>query len=599
MMNETVRLGAIAILLTVGTNLGAPALAMEPDAPTELITEADLAGSKIAERLSLPVADEDERDDRRALAEIYAARRGAPIWFSKGIANDKAKQLVAEIRRADDWGLRASDFSLPDLAVEATAIDKMIDVEVRLSLAALKYARHARGGRLDPSQLSKNLDQKPTLFEPKLLVEALAASEVPDAYLRSLHPKHPQFEKLRQQLLALRRAGTKVERAALAEPVVAIPAGPRLRPGQSHPQIALIRQRLKVQSPPGGDEFYDEALANAVVRFQQEHNQEADATITAATRLALNSASKPATPGANLSRILINMERWRWMPYDLGQFYVWNNIPEFTTRVVKQGKVIHSERIVVGKTDTQTVVFSANMQYIVIWPEWGVPNSIKVKELLPGLRSSTAILQRQNLRVSHKGRPVDAETIDWNAVDPREFEFIQGSGGSNVLGFVKFRFPNKHDIYMHDTPTKTLFNASVRAFSHGCMRVRDPKKLADVILAEDKGWSPAHIQNLISAGPKNNQITLSKPFPVHVTYFTAWVDDEGKLKTAPDLYGHDARIAAVLLEGKSVKLIAQSDPALKAEAAARLPPRSAFNGQSYPRRNSSQNFNFFSAIFSN
>ena len=599
-MTETVRLGAIAILLTIGALIVPPVAAMEPDAPTELITEADLTGSKIAERLSFPVADEDERDDRKALADFYAARKGAPIWFTKGIANDKAKHLAAEIRRADDWGLRASDFTLPDLSADASSVDKMIDAEVRLSLAALKYARHARGGRLDPSQLSKNLDQKPTLFEPKLLVEALAASEQPDAYLRGLHPKHPQFEKLRQQMLALRRAGTKVERTALAEPVVAIPAGPRLRPGQSHPQIVLIRQRLKVEAAPGREELYDEALAHAVVRFQQEHNQEADAVITAATRLALNSASKPATPGTNLSRILVNMERWRWMPYDLGQFYVWNNIPEFTTRVMKHGKVIHSERIVVGKTDTQTVVFSANMQYVVLWPEWGVPNSIKVKELLPGLRSSTAILQRQNMRVSYKGRTIDAETVDWNAVDPREFEFIQGAGGSNVLGFVKFRFPNKHDIYMHDTPSKTLFNANVRAFSHGCMRVRDPKKFADVILGEDKGWSPAHIQSLIDSGPRNNQITLSKPFPVHVTYFTAWVEEDGKLRTAPDLYGHDGRIAAVLLEGKSVKLIAQSDPALKAEAASRLPPRSAFNGQNYPRRNpSSSNFNFFSAIFSN
>jgi murein L,D-transpeptidase YcbB/YkuD len=251
------------------------------------------------------------------------------------------------------------------------------------------------------------------------------------------------------------------------------------------------------------------------------------------------------------------MERWRWMPEDMGELYVWDNIPEFTSRVVKKGRLIHSAKIVVGKPETPTVAFSADMKFIVFHPEWGVPDSIKVKELLPYMRpsggdffgffggSDTRILERHNLKVSFNGRPVDASQVNWNQVDIRRFTFIQPAGPSNVLGVVKFRFPNKHDIYMHDTPQRELFEKSVRTFSHGCMRVQNPGRLAEILLAEDKGWSAAYVQGLLAQG-YNNEVTLEKQIPVHVTYFTAVADEDGTVRHLGDVYGHDSRLAAAL-----------------------------------------------------
>jgi L,D-transpeptidase YcbB len=250
------------------------------------------------------------------------------------------------------------------------------------------------------------------------------------------------------------------------------------------------------------------------------------------------------------------MERWRWMPETLGELHVQDNVPEYMTRVVKKGQVIHSAKIVVGKPDTPTAVFSANMRYIVFHPEWGVPDSIKIKELAPYLSSGgggffgfgggdTSILDRQRLRVVYNGRPVDAGSVNWGSVDIRRFTFIQSAGPHNVLGVVKFRFPNKHDIYMHDTPQRELFDKPVRLFSHGCMRVENPGRLAELILAEDKGWPAERVRGLLAQG-YNNEITLSREIPVHVTYFTAVVGEDGHVNYFNDPYQHDARVTAAL-----------------------------------------------------
>jgi murein L,D-transpeptidase YcbB/YkuD len=276
-------------------------------------------------------------------------------------------------------------------------------------------------------------------------------------------------------------------------------------------------------------------------------------------------AKRGATPSAaeTVTRIVANMERWRWMPDDLGSFHVWNNVPEQMTTVFKDGKAIFSERIVVGKPDTATPNFSANMQFVIFQPEWGVPPGIKNNEIGPLLRRASAennswfggsgrtpstVLARHGLRVSVGGQVVNPDSINWSSVDINRFNFIQPSGPTNVLGVVKFRFPNKHDVYMHDTPQKHLFNASRRAFSHGCMRVRDPVRFAEVLLEHDKGWSSERVRSMV---PRGGHITLSTPIPVHNVYFTAIADEDGKVRTLGDLYGADGRVASAL-EGRAV-----------------------------------------------
>ena len=520
------------------------------------VAEVDPMLALVRQKLAEPPRGTVDRGDRAALAAFYAERTGALLWVTKDGFASRAQSTISEIAKADDWGLSARDFELPQLGSSEAAPAALADAEIKLGLAVLKYARYARGGRLDPRQISRYIDQGPTLLEPKIVIEAVAASDAPGSYLQSLHPKHPQFQRLRQALLKA-RAGTGRPEAG-TEPQVRLPDGPLLKPGMDHPHVALLRQRFKVAAEAGRETFYDPALQQAVAAFQRENKMNPDGLIGRTTRSVLNGEGKPALAGSEVQRLTLNMERWRWMPESLGQLHVWDNIPEFTTRVLKGGQLVHSAKIIVGKPETQTVLFSANMRYVIFHPEWGVPDSIKVKEILPYLRPSsgggffsffggadTRVLEKHNLKVSFNGRPVDASQVDWNQVDIKRYTFIQPAGAANVLGVVKFRFPNKHDIYMHDTPQRDLFDKQVRTFSHGCIRVHNPGRLAEILLEEDKGWSAAYVRGLLAQG-YNNEVTLDKQVPVHVTYFTAVAGEDGTVQHFGDVYGHDNRLTAAL-----------------------------------------------------
>jgi murein L,D-transpeptidase YcbB/YkuD len=285
------------------------------------------------------------------------------------------------------------------------------------------------------------------------------------------------------------------------------------------------------------------------------------------------------------------------MPDKLGPIYVWDSVPDQMTSVVQDGKVVLSEKIVVGKVTSPTPVFSADMQFIIFHPSWGVPPGMKANELWPQLRqtggwlfgtSASSVLRSHGLQVSHAGRPVDPDSVNWSSVDIRSFDFTQPPGPTNVLGIVKFRFPNKYDVYMHDTPERHLFGGATRAFSHGCMRVQNPVRLAEVLLAADKGWSPEKVAEYVRRG---GEIRLDRPIPVHVTYFTAAVDDAGKVTHRPDIYGLDRRVASAL-EGRTVNLAvasAEPEPAPKRKVASKSRKKSP----------PSDSFNPFAALFGN
>src|SRR5262245_16482034 len=579
----------------------APASA-EPAAPAAATVPVavDPIPDEVRQQLAQPARGAVDRADRAALVSFYAESSAAPLWVQADGFTPRARHALAEIRKAEDWGLSAAAFDLPQLASSEARPSALAVAEIKLSLAALQYARHARGGRLDPSQVSRSFDQKPSLIEPKDVLAALVATETPGTYLQGLHPKHPQFERLRQALLKAPAGGYRPEPAA--EPVIELPNGPTLKPGMEHPHVAFLRQRLDVPAKPGLRDVYDDQLAEAVMAFQRQKGIRPDGVVSGRTRAALNSGSvRPteASPAADLQRIIANMERWRWMPEDLGKLHIWDNVPEFTARVVKNGRVLHQAKIVVGKPETQTVMFSANMRYVVFGPEWGVPDSIKVKEILPYLRpggfgifggfggTDTRILERHNLRVSYNGRPIDASQVDWSQVDIRRFTFIQPPGASNVLGAVKFRFPNRHDIYMHDTPQRELFEKPVRAYSHGCIRVQNPGKLAEILLGEDKGWSAEQVRDLMVRGG-NNEITLTAQIPVHVTYFTAVAGEDGHVKFHADIYGQDRRLIAALA-GKPLPL----EPAPNANESLR--EASQKRGKAYQQTSN----DFFQGLFGN
>ena len=508
-------------------------------------------------------------DEVAALAAFYEERNGPAIWVSTNGLTAKGKAVIEEIGKADDWGLPASDFELPRIS-GALAPDAAADAEINIALAILKYARYARGGRVNPLSISQLLDLSPPLLAPKTVLTDIAILDAPEGYLRSLHPRHKQFELLRQALLKMRAPNQKVEAPVDEDPALSVklPPGRVINPGAENPQIALLRQRLKVPAEdPASENVYDDKLQEAVRAFQRANGLRADAVIGNGTRNVLNGQPKPEPPTneAKIERVLINMERWRWMPEDMGDFYVWDNVPEFLTRVVKDHKIIHTDKIIVGQPSWPTPSFSADMKTVVFHPSWGVPEGIKRKELLPLLRkssgagffgifgggySSQAVLDAYELKAYYNGRQVDPNMVDWNSVNIGSYSFQQGPGPKNVLGIVKFMFPNKHDVYMHDTPERHLFGQSFRALSHGCMRVGDPRRFAEIILGEDKGWSPDKVRGMF--GSYSSEVKLDKHIPVHVTYITARVDDDGQLHTFGDFYGLDGRVASALL-GKNVR----------------------------------------------
>lgn len=521
-----------------------------------------------------------DREDLAALSAYYNGA-GAPLFVTALGYTLRAESVMAEIRSAADWGLDAKAFALPAALPDGEKpFATLADAEIKLGLAALKYARYASGGRVDPAKLSKYLDMKPTLPEPKVVLAALAATDDAGSVLQGYHPKHEQFLLLKKALLAARSpAKPATEPAAAAADPSKLPLdGPALKPGANHPDILALRKRLGVPGEAGREDHYDSKLLDAVKAFQKQAKLGNDGVISPKLRAALNGKAEvveKADPGKDVERIILSMERWRWMPRELGAMYVWDNIPEFQTRVVKGETVIHQEKIIVGKTNTPTPSFSAKMQFVIFHPDWGVPDSIKIKEILPYLRrpaqdsffgfgggADTRVLQRHNLKVTMNGRPVDASQVDWNAVDVRQFQFTQPPGGTNVLGVVKFRFPNRHDVYMHDTPQRELFQTKVRTYSHGCVRVHNPQRLAEVILAEE-GMTPSQVEGLIKGGAKT-EVTLKNQIPVHVTYMTAVASADGKVETFSDIYGHDNRLQ-LALSGKQTEF---TDPVEIAETPA-------------------------------
>jgi murein L,D-transpeptidase YcbB/YkuD len=552
----------VALILALTAPFHAPAPAAEPDVPAALISPTEAIRIAVQNRLSekFTTASGVKKSEQGALVEYYSQPGQHLLWVDDKGLTDRGKAVMEEIAKADDYGLRASDYVLPKPdtfnASDPKAIDWLADAEIKISFAVLAYADDARGGRVNPQRLSENLDPTLVLPDPTEVIDSIAIRSDPAAYLRSFQPDQPQFEALRQKLIELRDGKVKKDKPAV---ITIIPDGPMLKMGMQHEQVALLRERLDVPAHSKADEnTFDAALVQAVEHFQSAHGVLSDGMVGPGMRRLLNGQQPSHTSGnsAKIRAILVNMERWRWLPHDLGPYYVTVNIPEFMLRVVDDNKTVHSTRVVTGKPDKQTPVFSGEMQEIVFNPFWNVPTSIKVEEIRPYLREeaawffsgsgwNTSVFERHKLRIRYLGRDVDPGAVDWNQMDIRNFEIYQPPGPDNVLGHVKFVFPNKHDVYMHDTPQKFLFAQPVRAESHGCMRVENPDQLALILLKHDQGWNEARVASAIADG-YDTHVALRQRIPVHITYFTLKVNEDGSTSNYADIYGHDARIVAAL-----------------------------------------------------
>ena len=466
------------------------------------------------------------------LRTFYAARNFAPLWISDNQEYSRAAlATVEELKNAGDWGLDEAGYHVaPPQTANA---EGLADAELRLSSAILTYVNAAQGGRIvsPPTQLSSYLDRKPSLADPITVLNGIAASSRPDLFLLSFHPQHREFRRLQKALQAER-----AERGASGS--VKLPkSGPDLRLGTAHHDVVLLRQRLGV----GEGEIFDRTLARAVEDFQRKRGlSPIDGMVGPKTRDALNAV--------NVSRIetlKANMEQWRWMPANLGADHIIVNIPSFQASFIQGGRAIFEERVVVGKRESQTPIFSADLRTIVLHPRWRVPETIMLRELLPGLIAGRT-LEGRGFQLWRNGKRINSATVNWRKADLRAYEIYQASGDDNALGNVKFLFPNKHSVYLHDTPAKHLFETRERAFSHGCVRLRNPLHLAQLLLGQDKELSPERVAALMDSGPLDNAINLEKRIPVHLTYFTARAEEDGTVRLLPDIYGHEKRVTLAL-----------------------------------------------------
>ncbi len=502
----------------------APATAAPSPAPvptTELSGLAPLPAAVIA-TLGDPTF-KISQSDRDALKAFYSARQGAPFWISNNGFTDKAEAAKSRIARASEDGLDPKAFKLPASPAGAAPSD-VAQAEIRMSLAALAYGRQAWSGRITPSAISPLVTAQPSPFDAQAALASLEQSHDVAVTLDGFNPQHPQFLELRK-LLASARA-THVE--APEQPRIA--AGKLLEPGGQDPRVPALRKRLGISGAPD-DLYYDGELEQAVIDFQKKNKIGASGLVNKITIRALNAGSHPRS---DAELIELNMERWRWMPRELGAKHVFVDIPVFRLHIMEDGRSTYDTRVIVGKATNQTPVFSDEIDHIVVNPYWNVPSTIALKEM-----------QGSSLRgfevVDSRGRKV--EDFSWEDVKANKVRIRQPPGERNALGHIKFMFPNKHSVYLHDTSSRSLFEKSARAMSHGCVRVDRPLEFADA-LSGDQGLSGSKLKSMI--GGKERSLTLSRKIPVHLTYFTAWVDPNGKLETRDDLYGLDARLRLAL-----------------------------------------------------
>ncbi|MBK5094348.1 MAG: L,D-transpeptidase family protein [Deltaproteobacteria bacterium] len=493
---------------------------------------------------------------------FYQRRGFAPAWNREEGPLPQADSLIGTIRESAREGLNQYDYHLYTIELllsdrrekhaAKTPIDpeKEADLDLLLTDAFLLFGSHLLAGRVNPETLHTDwVAYNPGTDLAALLESALAGDNVATT-LRSLLPPHPGYAGLQNALMRYRDL-------AQTGGWPNIPAEATLRKGDRSESVDLLRERLPITgdmdlSVAEESSPFDEALETAVRRFQRRHGLADDGVVGRDTLAALNVPVEE-----RVRQIVLNMERWRWIPHDMGNRHILVNIPDYKMSVVENSEIRMDMRIIVGKDYTATPVFSGSIKYLEVNPYWNIPHSISVEEILPKIRKDPAYLENQKIRVFETWREnapeIDPATVDWNEVEDRGFSFKlrQDPGPLNPLGRVKFIFPNKFAVYLHDTPARGLFQNPTRGFSHGCIRVEKPLNLAVTLLGDDIRHSREKILEAIESGVRET-IPLREPMPVHILYWTAWVDEGGTIQFRKDIYARDNPLEMALKESPPV-----------------------------------------------
>ena len=484
---------------------------------------------------------------RNALPAFYGSRAWAPAWFDGTTLSACGRRVLETVARADAEGLESDDYHLDPLGAladqvvsgTATAAER-VDLELLLTDAWLTLGSHLLQGRVNPSTVEAEWLANRRRADMGALLEAALAEGDPGSALARLRPSQPEYDRLRDKLAELRAVAAEGGWGT-------VPDGPTLHPGDDAPRVPALRVRLAAggdlpKADANASTLFDDGLREAVVRFQTRHGLDADGEVGPRTLQAL------AVPvEARIRQVRVNLERWRWLPEELGARHVRVNIADYRVEVWDSGSVGLEMRAVVGRAYRQTPMFSGQMSHLVLAPYWHVPPGIAANDKLPELQRNPGYLaaQRMSLLAQGTGQPVDPASVDFGALSGAEFNrsyrIRQDPGPLNALGQVKFMFPNVHNVYLHDTPSRELFGRAERAFSSGCVRLERPLELAEYLLAGRPEWSPERIRTAAQASSETT-VRFATPIPVHILYWTSFVDVEGRVHFRPDLYERDARV---------------------------------------------------------
>lgn len=475
----------------------------------------------------------------QALIAFYAARGYRPAWLNAdGTPRSAAEDLLQALNAADREGLRASDYPGTALRKRLTALNQAGQTADVQQLAAfdllftdafLTYGSHLLSGQFSPRKVDPEWAIKPRSRDlAQLLEEALKQDKVAET-LHGLAPRAKGYVQLREMLDKYR----KIQREG------------------GWPAVTGSDKSLRARLEASGDlRGTEKGTGEALRRFQKRHGLAETGKLNAATSAALN-----VPVSERIRQIELNLERWRWMPDQLGSRYILVNIPSYKMQVFEADKPVLESNVVVGKQERQTPTFTANMAYLVLSPKWYVPRSIAVKDKLPQLKRNPNALARQGIRVYNSaGQQINPAGVNWGAVSANNFSYQlrQDAGPRNALGGIKFMFPNPYSIYLHDTPSRELFSRNQRTYSSGCIRVSNPVELAEYLLKHDPKWDKDKIKSASTSG-KQRVVNLPNEVPVYLLYWTAWVDSDGLLNFRDDIYQRDKPLRRALYQEEQPK----------------------------------------------
>lgn len=495
---------------------------------------------------------------REEVARYYRQVAFEPVWAQPTGPTVLVDSLLSILRDAEREGLRPADYHLAAIdsllqhfrmqagAGEPLDPRRLVDLELLCTDAFLLYGSHLLAGRVDPTAITPSWTADGRQADlVQHLEQALTETSLRTAVTK-LRPPQPEYD-------ALRRALARYRTIEANGGWPSVPDGPTLEVGAQDERVPLLRRRLRITgdlsaAPSPEDSLtFGTSLDQAVKRYQERHGLTVDGVVGPATRAALNVPVEE-----RIQQIKTNLERWRWLPADLGALHVRVNIAGFDLRVVEDGTDVLQMRVVTGQAYRQTPVFSDQISYLVLNPYWYVPHSIAVKDKLPDFRRDPSLVSKLGFEVFRgwgaDATRIDPSTIDWSALSASNFPYRlrQRPGPQNALGQIKFMFPNRYSVYLHDTPSRSLFNLAERSFSSGCIRVEHPLDLATTLLRHNEGWTRERLQSAIR-GDTEQTIVLTQKVPVHLLYWTAWVDSEGTVQFRRDVYDRDEAVRSALM----------------------------------------------------